>query len=73
MGTTQQNLPSERNDKNWTQLVDGAIWILLNFRVVEGSPESVEDALSEGEVGRLGGSACVSLILVEPAGTSTSR
>ena len=62
MGTTQQNLPSERDDNNWPQPVDGAIWILLSFRVVEGSLESVEDALWEGEVGRLGESGCVSLI-----------
>ena len=62
MGTTQQNLPSERDDNNWTQPVDGEIWILLSFRVLEGSLENVEDALSEGEVGRLGGTGCVSLI-----------
>ena len=73
MGTTRRNLPSERRDKNWIQQVDGSIWILWNFRIVEGSPKSVEDALSEGEVDQLGRECLCVVELVEPAGTRTSR
>ena len=45
---------------------------LVGFPCRKASPESVESAISEGEINGWGGRACV-VNLVEPAGTRTSR
>ena len=48
---------------------------LVGFPCRKGSPESVESAILEGEIDRLGreGLCVVNLVEVEPAGTRTSR